>query len=218
MKCITRLSLALMMFSLFSISYFVTSVSADMYNPPPNPANDPSNTMKSESVDLNKQRLQLHKRIEELENQLNKERAKSDKFSADLNKQTAQSQNRIEELENQLNQEKAKGEKFYADKLRQVEKQLVDRIGNMKGELERMQEKVDFHRNELGKHIHRCNRLLPHHRDAQEYEQLWDMLEILVENGRGTAEEWTRYMRGSKAQVVSSALSRYRQLLSECYN
>ena len=73
MKSITRLSLALMMFSLFSISYFVTSVSADMYNPPPNPSNDPSNTMKSESVDLNKQTLQLHKRITELEQQLNEE-------------------------------------------------------------------------------------------------------------------------------------------------
>ena len=79
MKSITRLSLALIMFSLFSISYLVTSVSADMYNPPPNPSNDPRNTMKSESVDLNKQTLQLHKRITELEQQLNEERAKGDK-------------------------------------------------------------------------------------------------------------------------------------------
>ena len=79
MKSITRLSLALIMFPLFSILYLVTSVSADMYNPPPNPSNDPSNTMKSESVDLNKQTLQLHKRITELEQQLNEERAKSEK-------------------------------------------------------------------------------------------------------------------------------------------
>ena len=84
MKSITRLSLALIMFSLFSISYLVTSVSADMYNPPPNPSNDPRNTMKSESVDLNKQTLQLHKRITELEQQLNEERAQRDNFYADL--------------------------------------------------------------------------------------------------------------------------------------
>jgi hypothetical protein len=67
MKSITRLSLTLIMFSLFSISYLVTSVSADMYNPPPNPSNDPRNILKSESVDLNKQTLQFHKRIAELE-------------------------------------------------------------------------------------------------------------------------------------------------------
>ena len=79
MQSITRLSLGLIMFSLFSISYFVTSASADMYNPPPNPSNDPRNNMKSESVDLNKQTLQLHKRITELEQQLNEERAKGDK-------------------------------------------------------------------------------------------------------------------------------------------
>ena len=101
MKSITRLSLALIMFSLFSISYLVTSVSADMYNPPPNPSNDPSNTMKSESVDLNKQTLQLHKRITELEQQLNEERAKSEK---QLNEERVKSMKK-------LNDEKAKSEK-----------------------------------------------------------------------------------------------------------
>ena len=101
MKSITRLSLALIMFSLFSISYLVTSVSADMYNPPPNPSNDPRNTMKSESVDLNKQTLQLHKRITELEQQLNEERAKSEK---QLNEERVKSMKK-------LNDEKAKSEK-----------------------------------------------------------------------------------------------------------
>ena len=90
MQSITRLSLGLIMFSLFSISYFVTSASADMYNPPPNPSNDPRNTMKSESVDLNKQTLQLHKRITELEQQLNEERAKSEKQLQDVSEQITQ--------------------------------------------------------------------------------------------------------------------------------
>jgi peptidoglycan hydrolase CwlO-like protein len=108
MKSITRLSLALIMFSLFSISYLVTSVSADMYNPPPNPSNDPRNTMKSESVAMTMQTNNYNKRIEDLEDKLNKETAKSDKFSADLKKQTAQTHKRIDELENQLKEDRSK--------------------------------------------------------------------------------------------------------------
>jgi peptidoglycan hydrolase CwlO-like protein len=133
MKSITRLSLALMMFSLFSISYFVTSVSADMDNPPADPSNDPRNIMKSESVDLNKQTLQLHKRIEELENQLNEERAKSDKFSADLNI-AASMQKRIEDLENQLNEQRAKRDKFSADLNKQTA-QTQKRIEELENQL-----------------------------------------------------------------------------------
>ena len=115
MKSITRMLLALMMFSLFSISYFVTSVSADMDPLPDGSSREAESIMKSESVDLNKQTLQSHKRIEELENTLNEERGYSRSLSADLNKQTARSQKRIAELENQLKAETAKSDKFSAD-------------------------------------------------------------------------------------------------------
>jgi hypothetical protein len=57
--------------------------------------------MKSESVDLNKQTLQLHKRITELEQQLNEERGEG--REKQLNEERAKG-------EKQLNEETAKGE------------------------------------------------------------------------------------------------------------
>lgn len=71
MKRITRLSLALMMFSLFSISHFVRTGNAQTL--------DPGKTMQSETVDLTKQTLQLHKRIAELEAEINDEIMKREK-------------------------------------------------------------------------------------------------------------------------------------------
>ena len=69
MKRIPWIRLGLMMFSLFSVSYLVKPVSADTTTRPL-VSPDPKVIMDSESVDLNKQTLQHHKRIAELENLL----------------------------------------------------------------------------------------------------------------------------------------------------